>query len=139
MSFREISACVMGLMMAASGYYYLSLFIEASRDAAWATPPPAAFVPYAIFVAFWSIVAQILLAIVAPKDADAPADERERPLLDKAGHWSGLVLGAGVVASLFHYIYSGNGDLMFHMIVGSLILCQFAEYALQVLLLRRSA
>jgi len=74
---------------------------------------------------------------MAPKEASAPADERERPLLDRAGHRSGLLLGTGAVASLLNFLQHGNGNLLFHMMMGSLILSQLAEYGFQIALLRR--
>ena len=79
------------------------------------------------------------MALLTPKEANAPADERERPLLDRAGHWSGVVLGAGAVTSLLHFFDHQDGVLLFHMIMGSLILSQIAEYAFQITLIRRNS
>ena len=73
-----------------------------------------------------------------PKEASAPADERERPILDKAGSWSGTVLGVGCVASILHYLQHGSGDLLFHTIFLSLILSSLAEFAFQLWLFRRA-
>ncbi len=92
-----------------------------------------------ILVIVASIIAQTTLAVLQPKDANAPADERERPLLDRAGNWSGIVLGVGAVTSLLHFVYHGDGNLLFHSIMGSLILSQIAEYAFQIFLFRRNA
>jgi hypothetical protein len=86
-----------------------------------------------------SVAAQVALALSAPNEANAPADERERPALQRAGNWSGVVLGVGAVTSLLHYLQHGNGNLLFHMVLGSLIVAQIAEYVFQIALLRRSA
>ena len=139
MSFREKSAWVMGSLMVAAGLYYLNMAVAVSRELGWAAPPVAIFIPFTLLVIFASIVAQTTLAILTPKDANAPADERERPLLDRAGHWSGLVLGVGAVTSLLRFFYYEDGVMLFHMVMGSLILSQIAEYAFQITLIRRSS
>jgi DNA-binding XRE family transcriptional regulator len=138
-SFREKSAWVMGTLMMGAGLYYLNMVVSASREMSWAAAPVPIFIPFTLFVVVASIVAQVTLGVLTPKDANAPADERERPLLDHAGHWSGVVLGAGAVTSLLHFLYHQNGALLFHMIMGSLILSQIAEYAFQITLIRRNS
>lgn len=139
MSFREKSAWVMGILMVSAGLYYLKMAVAASREIGWAAPPVAIFIPFTLLVVIASIAGQATLAILTPKEANVPADERERPLLDRAGHWSGLVLGAGAVTSLLHFFYYQDGMMLFHMVMGSLILSQIAEYAFQITLIRRSS
>lgn len=139
MSFREKSAWVMGAMMLGAGLFYLNLALAASKGVGSTPPPIAAFLPFTLLVIVASVVAQTMLAILMPKEANAPADERERPALDRAGHWSGLVLGAGVVSSLLFFFQHQDGFLLFHTIMGSLILSQIAEYAFQITLIRRKA
>jgi len=137
MSFREKSAWVMGVLMTAAGLYYLHLALEASRAMGGASPPVWIVTPYVLLVVVGSIVVQTLLGLFTPKEANAPADERERPLLDRAGHWAGYVLGAGALGGLWNYAVHHDGDLLFHFIVGGLIVSQIAEYAFQIVLLRR--
>ena len=139
MSFREKSAWVMGALMLVAGLYYLNMALAASRGMGWVTPPVVIFIPFTLFVVTVSVVAQTAMAILTPKEAEAAADEREGPILDRAGHWSGLLLGAGAVTSLFHFLYHQDGALLFHMIMASLILSQIAEYALQITLIRRAS
>jgi hypothetical protein len=138
MSFREKSAWVMGALMLFAGLDYLKLALQASHDMGGATPPLGVVTPYVLLVVVGSIVVQTVLGALMPKEANAPADERERPLLDRAGHWSGYVLGAGALGALWNYQVRGDGDLMFHIIVGALIVSQIAEYAFQIVLLRRA-
>jgi hypothetical protein len=139
MSFREKSAWVMGALMAAAGLFYLSMVLAVSQRTGWAMPSIAILVPFTLLVVIVSVVAQTTMAILTPKEAVAPADERERPLLDRAGHWSGMVLAAGAVTALLGFVWHQNGVLLFHMIMGSLILAQIAEYGLQIALIRRSS
>lgn len=138
MSFREISAWVMAAVMIATGIYYLSAYIPASAALGGVPPPFSAFMPYAVFAVTASIVVQVVLAVVEPKDAERTPDERERPLLWRAGHWAGLVQGGLCIGALQYVVHNNNLAILFHLIVGSLILSQILEYALQILFLRRS-
>jgi hypothetical protein len=135
-TYREKSAWVMGVLMLAAGLYYLHLSASELGSGA---PPVAIVIPFTILVVVASIVAQTTMAILMPKDASAAADERERPLLDRAGNWSGLVLGAGAVSSILYFAYHPDGELLFHMIMGSLIISQIAGYGFQIGLLRRNS
>lgn len=137
MSYREKSAWVMGLVMVVTGLYYFNMAIGTSGGMGRIVPPMTVFVPYVGLAVIASIVAQTTMAILSPSEAKARADERERPVLDRAGNWSGSVLGVGAVTSLLHFLYHGDASLLFHMVMGSLILSQIAGYAFQIALLRR--
>jgi hypothetical protein len=139
MSFREKSAWVMAALMIAAGLYYLNLVLGAPGEFGAPEPPVGIFIAYVVLVVIASVAGQVGLSVSAPKEASAPADERERPLLQRAGNWSGTVLGVGAVTSLLHYLQHGNGNLLFHTVLGSLIVSQIAEYVFQIVLLRRSA
>jgi hypothetical protein len=139
MTYREKSAWVMGALMLAAGIYYLDLAVGSSRDLGSGAPPLAIVIPFTILLVVASVLAQTTMAILMPKDASAAADERERPLLDRAGNWSGFVLAAGAVSSILYFAYARNGGLLFHMIMGSLIISQIAEYGFQIGLLRRNS
>jgi len=139
MAYREKSAWVMAALMGAAGLYYLHMVVSISRAVGETAPPVPVLIAYVVLVVIGSVVAQVTLAAASPKEANAPADERERPVLDRAGNISGIVLGFGAVGSLLHFLHHGDGYLLFHMIMGSLIVSQFVEYALQIVLLRRTA
>lgn len=139
MPFREKSAWAMTVLTALAGLYYLNLVVSASRGLGALAPPDGPFVAFVIVVVIGSVAVQIVLAASSPREADAPADEREGPALQRAGNWSGIVLGLGAVGALLHYLRHGNGDLLFHSVLASLIVSQIAEYAFQIVLLRRSA
>lgn len=139
MSFRERSAWAMGALMTLAGLYYLNLVVGASRQLGVPAPPAGILIAYVLFVVVVSVAAQATLGALAPKEAHAPADERERPAIQRAGNWSGIVLGFGAAASLLHYLQHGDGNLLFHSVLGSLIVSQIAEYAFQIALFRRGA
>jgi hypothetical protein len=135
MSFRERSAWLMAAVMTVAGLYYFQIVRGASQALGETAPPVVAFV---VVIVVASIVAQIVLALSAPKEANAPADERERLIHQRAGHWSGLVLATCAVVSLGHFMVHDDGNMLFHLVMASLIVAQIAEYGFQILLVRRS-
>ena len=137
MSFREKSAWALALLMTATGLYYYYAVDAASR-AIGATAPAAVVLGFVVWVVVGSIIAQLLLAATSSKEAMAPADERERLIGQRAGHWSGFVLASGVVLAPGHYLARGDGNMLFHLAMASLIVAQIAEYTIQILLVRRS-
>lgn len=137
MSFREKSAWAMAVLLGAAGLYYLYL-VRAASAAIGETAPPQVAIAFVLLVVIGAVVVQIALALSAPKAASAPADERERIAGDRAGHWSGLLLATGIVSALGHFMAYGDGNMLFHLVAGSLIVAQLAEYGLEIFLLRRS-
>ena len=138
MSFRERTAWIMGLILIAAGVWYFKRVIGLSLELGQPVAPDIKFViGYVVLVVIASIIANIVIASAAGKEAEAPADERERAVLDKAGHWSGYVLAVGAVAGLWHFGWDNDGNLLFHIIFGALMLSQVAEYAFQIVLFRR--
>lgn len=132
MSFREKSAWVMGAIMLATGVFYAQLVAGAPH-----APVIEPLIPYVLAVVVFSVVAQIGLAMASPKEANAPADEREKIVIDRAGHWSGMVMGVLAVAACATYVALPSGGMLFHHIIGALIVAQLAEYVFQIVLFRR--
>ena len=138
MTFREKSAWAMSALTLVTGLAYLRAVAAVPADA----PPLAQIGPLAI-ITFWvvigSVAVQTVLAVMAPSEAQRPADERERPLIDKAGHWSAYVLTGAVLVGAFRFLLNGNGVELFQWAMGGLIASQLAEYALQIVLFRRGS
>jgi uncharacterized membrane protein (DUF485 family) len=133
MSFREKSAWVMGAIMLATGLWYASLVAHAPQ-----APVIGPLIPYVLAVVVLSVVAQTVLAIASPKEANAPADEREKIAIDRAGHWSGVVLGVLAISACLTYVALPSGGMLFHHVIGALIVAQLAEYVFQIVLFRRA-
>ncbi|QIQ85898.1 MAG: hypothetical protein G9473_03745 [Erythrobacter sp.] len=123
----------MGAIMLVTGVWYVQR-VAAQPD----TPIIGSLVPYVLAVIVLSIIAQTILAILSPKEAEAHADERERIVIDRAGNWSGIVLGLGVVIALVTYIGGSSATLLAHSIVAALIVAQLADCLFQIFLLRRA-
>ena len=138
MSFREKSAWAMSLILTIAGIYYFRKVTGLSQALGETAPPVIGFViAYVILVVIASIILMSALAMSAGTDADAPADEREKIIQDKAGHWSGYILAVGIFAGLLNYSVSFDGNLLFHIAFASLMLSQIGEYVLQIILYRR--
>jgi hypothetical protein len=130
MSFRERSAWVMGCTLILIGGFYLKLVIGDG------VPPSSAAVPFVLGAIVFSIAAQIVLAVISPREAASSIDERERLVIDKAARFSSYVLTTGVVVGLCMFMVSPDGMKLFHIALTSLILGQLAEYGAQIFLLR---
>ena len=131
MGFKEKSAWVMFTSLSAGAYVYGYAIVK-NIDNLYGVPLTAFVIPYILIIVVASIVGNIVAAVTAAAEADEPSDERDEMIAVQSNSASCYVLGFGVVAGLFHYLYSANGDLLFHIVLGSLTLSAIAEYALQI-------
>ena len=136
MSFREKSAWAMGAVILVTGLFWANLALSIPADAP-SVAQVGPLIPYVLAVIVLSIIVQVLLAAFSPRDAEMVADERERIVIDRAGHWSGTVLGVAVITGVIHHFWYGHGNALFLWVVGGLILAQLAEYAFQIYLFRK--
>jgi hypothetical protein len=136
-SFREKSAWAMGALVLAVTIFYLIDVQPISWREGVAPPVDRHFIKITIATIIGSILIQSWLAARNPKEADAPADERERLALARAGNLSGFILAFGSVAALMNYLVHANGDLLFHGILLSMLVSTVAESALQIFYFRR--
>jgi hypothetical protein len=137
MAFHEKSAWIMSFALLVGGIFYFGVVARISSEIGRLVPPmlPLVAVYTAILIAV-AIAGHIVIAIMAPTEASAPLDERERQLAVRASHRSGLVLGVSVIMSLGFYLISSNGNLLFYCVFGSLMISQLVEYGLQIVLYR---
>jgi len=140
MSFREKTAWAMALILIAGAIFYFDKVVRIT-DAIGRTAPPiiGLVIAYVVVIVIASVTAMIALSVFSPREADAPADEREERILDKAGHWSGYVLAVPLLGALWHFAVNGDGNMLFHLIFLALMLGQIAEYTFQIILFRRGA
>lgn len=138
MSFREKTAWVMTLILSLGAFFYLEDVVSLSR--ALGRTAPAEIGPvigFVVFIVVASVIVMSILGGASRGEANAPADERERLIADKAGSWSGVVLAVPAVGALVHYSVNGDGDALFHVVFLSFVLSQIADYAFQIWLFRR--
>lgn len=138
MSFREKSAWGMALVLSAGALFYFDKVVSLSRATGETAPPIIGFViAYVVLIVIASVIVMSVLAVSAGKDADAPADEREKIIADKAGNWSGYVLAVPALGALWHYSVNMDGNMLFHVVFLSFMLSQIFEYIFQIILYRR--
>lgn len=139
MPFKEKSAWIMAALLLSLGaayFYFVAVISSASGQLA--TPMLRSIIIYTVFLTILSIVGHTVIAILAPREANAAADERERSIFDRAGHYSSYFIGAGVVLSLGAYLFLRSGDLLFYTVFASLMLGQIMEYVFQIIFYRTS-
>ena len=139
MAFHEKSAWLMTVTLLIGAFVYFGTVAMASSSiAGLATPALPLIALYTIVLILIAIIGHAVVAAMAPKEANAQPDERDRRIAAYASHRSGYVFGAGVITSLGLYLVSGDGDLLFYCVFASLMLGALAEYVIQIFLYRTS-
>lgn len=136
MSFREKSAWAMAAVTAGAGAFYLWMLVS-HWQATGAVAPVYVVVPFVLAMIVLSIVAQVILGVLSPKQAEAPSDERERLIGDRSGNLAGWVVSIGAVGGLIRYMTHDSGVELFHIVFQALVLGQVSEYVYQIYLHRR--
>lgn len=138
MPFREKSAWVMVVCLGLVSIAYAALVTVMSTAIGQLVPPLIPLlVVFTIALAALAVGSHIVVALFAPKDAAARADERDRAIGARAGAWSGYVFATGIALALGQYLIGRNGDLLFYCVFGSWVLAQLSEYAFEIALYRR--
>ncbi|MDJ0760983.1 MAG: hypothetical protein QNJ19_16430 [Woeseiaceae bacterium] len=137
MPFHEKSAWIMSAaLVLGGGFYFFAVASGSSAAGALISPNIPLIVVYTVCLVVIATVGHIVIAVLAPKDANARVDEREQQIFVRAGHYSSYILAIGVLLSLGLYVMGGRGDLLFYTVFASLMIGQTAEYLLQILFYR---
>lgn len=125
------------LLVAGLVYFYVVSVIW-SESGQLAQPVLPLVVVYTVCLVVLSVGGHVAIAIMAPKEANAPPDEREQQIFNRAGHYSSYVIAVGILMSLGLYLFSRDGNLLFYTVFASLMVGQVMEYAMQIVLYRTS-
>lgn len=140
MPFREKSAWLMIAALSLAGAGYAAIVVNMSHGLQRLAPPLIpSIVVFTIALAVLAAGSHILIAVLSPKDAGAPADERDRAIAARAGARSGYVFATGVAVALGHYLLVREGDALFYGVFAAWTLAQLSEYAFQIVLYRRAS
>lgn len=138
MTFLEKSAWVMIAALVVSGALYTKAVLAMSAAIGGIAPPNVGLIVAAtIVIIVIAIIGHTVAALANTSDANAPEDERDRMVAWRAGNTSSYILSISVMLGLSIYAVTGAGNLLFHVLVGGLVLAQIAEYALTILFYRR--
>ena len=139
MSFREKSAWITLITLV-----LLTLFFLTHLPPPWTlSPRPGGFLFFVLTVGVLAfvvieIIAHIIVAVRAPRDAKAPRDERERLIALKATSIAAYVyafLSLGAVFAMIHL--GGNQFGVGYSVFLSFIIAEIVNYAARVMYYRR--
>ena len=91
---------------------------------------------YIIAIVVLSIIGHIMIAISKPSEADGMMDERDKLVAARAGNIAGVILGVGLISALGVYLFTYDGNLLFHAAFGALMMSQIAEYGARIVYYR---
>ncbi|WP_084397802.1 hypothetical protein [Henriciella aquimarina] len=138
MSFHEKSAWVMGAVLLIAAAWYFRTVAAASAALGEVAPPLLPLVVgYIVLIIVLSIIAHILVAVTKPSEADDTLDERDRIIASRAGSFGGVLLGVGVLTGLGGYLFDYDGNKLFHIAFGAMMVAQLGEYAAKIWYYRR--
>ena len=103
-----------------------------------ASPSIPQVLAYTAIVVVIAIIGHVGSAALAPADTNAPADERERAIFNRAANFSSACLVGGVLISLGVYVFSNSGDLLFYTVFASLMISHILDYLLQIFFFKTS-
>ena len=140
MSFREKSAWISLLAyLGIYGFYFARVGSALMRGDADGTPYFAIFAQSVVLFVVVIIIGTVIVAVTAPKDANAPADEREKLILLRANSASGQVLGVGVILTIGVILFGVKDFQVINLLFLSLVVSEIYKNVNQIVLYRRGA
>ena len=138
MTFAEKSAWIMSFALIVSGLLYSFAMVAAWQAIGHAPPPNIGFpIMLTVPIVAIAILGHAFAAIGNPSNANEPEDERARQIVWRAGNLSGALLGLFVMLMIGVFAIWGDGRVIFHALVLSLLISQLAEYLLTIWFYRR--
>lgn len=138
MPFREKTAWISLLAtLAVYGGYFASLALAGGEER-----PAAAFgrlVGATVLFIVLMIVLTVITAVLAPKDAAAPPDEREKLISLKASQFSYFALSSGAFAAIVALFVGTDRFFTANFLFFALIVAEIAKDAAQIVHFRRGA
>jgi hypothetical protein len=140
MSFREKSAWISLLTIVVVAVMFM---LEIPRPWTWTlTPAPSGFLFRVLFAAIATfvviaIVAHLVVAALAPRDARAQGDERERLIALKATRLAGLVYAVLSLGSIALIHYGANQIALGYAVLLSFVVAEAVNYAARIAYFRR--
>ncbi|MEQ1817649.1 MAG: hypothetical protein ABL871_03485 [Terricaulis sp.] len=141
MSYREKSAWIALLTYAAVfGGYFFFLWEAWSLDEAFGRGLVIPLLVGAVIaLVLAAIVLNVALALFSPKEANAPADERETMIDLKAERIASYTLSVGVVCLVGALLVGVNGMAVAVFLLASLVISELVKSAAQIAYFRRGA
>jgi hypothetical protein len=136
MSFREKSAWISLLAyLAIYGFYFANVGMALARGEG--DHFLGLLGKSVVLFVLVTVVLTIIAAVGAPKEAQAPQDEREKLIRLKANGASGYVLATGVVITIGALFFDAKNFLVINMLFFALVAFEVFKIAAQIVLTRR--
>ena len=140
MSFREKSAWISLLAnVVIYGAYFVSVAPALMRGDVGRLSMFGMFAESTIAFVVVIVVLTVMTAVLAPKDASAPQDEREKQISLKGSAAAYYVMAPGVVVALAGAFLGFSGVLVANALFLTLVLAETFKDATQIFLYRRGA
>lgn len=138
MSFREKSAWISLLAyLAIYGFYFANVAGALLRGEADGAHFLGLLSKSVVLFVVVTVGLTIAVAIWAPKEAQAPEDEREKLIKLRANSASGYVLAAGVVLAIGALYFDATSFLVINLLFFALVVSEVFRIAAQIVLTRR--
>ena len=138
MSFREKSAWISLLAyLAIYGFYFANVAMALSRGGADGAQFLGLLSKSVVLFVLVTVVLTIIAAVRAPKEAQAPEDEREKLIKLKANSASSYVLATGVVIAIGALYFDVKSFLVINLLFFALVAFEVFKIAAQLVLTRR--
>lgn len=132
MSFREKSAWIalISYGVVFGGYFF---FLAQAWDARFAQGLSIGLLVSAVvLLVAITVTLTIIAALLNPKDANAPADEREALIDLKAERIAAYTLSAGVVCLIGALLLGWNGVLVANLLLAALVIAELVKAGAQI-------
>lgn len=140
MSFREKSAWISLLAyLGIYGFYFMNVAAALARGDADGAQFLGLFGQSVVLFVLMIIVGTVIAAVTAPKDAQAPEDEREKLIALRANSASGYVLASGVVLTIGVIFFGVKDFLVINLLFFALVISEIFKIVMQIALYRRGA
>ena len=138
MTFVEKSAWIMIIALLLAGWFYFNAVIAMTQAIGATAPPNVGIIAVAtVVIVAIAIFGHVIAAVIDPASADAPEDERDTRIAQRAGNFAGWVLSIVVMVGIWNFAVRGDGNMLFHILVMGMVLSQLTEYALKLWFYRR--
>ncbi len=138
MSFREKGAWISLLAyLGIYGFYFAKVGSALTQGNTEGAPFLGLFVQSVVLFVLVTIIFTVVIAVLSPRDAQTPQDEREKLIALKANSASGYVLAAGVVLTIGVIFYGVKDFVTINLLFFALVLSEVFRIAMQIALYRR--
>ena len=138
MTFTEKSSWIMIVALLLSGWFYFYTVIAMTEAIGATAPPNVGIIAVAtVVIVAIAIFGHVIAAVIDPATADAPEDERDKRVAQRAGNLAGWVLSIIVMGGIWNFAWLGDGNMLFHILVLGMVLSQLTEYTLKIWFYRR--